>query len=407
MLSQGRGGCTITPQGKVQGANSMKYVNREMKIDQIIGYFNSQKINLIPPFQRGTVWNLATRQKLLVNMIQARPIPAVFLYKQAEGSQFAYNILDGKQRLESLILFVGDARGDDLKIAGVRSYFFQKPAANDANFCIELDNEKVGFKDLSDELVRAFREYAIPTIEIDLDDEKASLGEIIGLFIDINQQGVKVSRFDVVKALGKDRLFKQVFSFIALEQKRGKSIFYKAMNSSFVFVTKRLNIVKRLPDANSRVDRMWERLTEIALFSRSKSHRTPGDILKAFIKPEATKNKALSKEERREFRRAFDFLAKAYRRVPTLMNSRLATEQPQFYTLITTLLSSDLIDRLGEKLLMKRIAAFGAILDGKEPTPPQLKKQIEGYQELAVRRTTDSGRRERRQKLLIECLDAL
>jgi hypothetical protein len=33
-----------------------------MKIDQIIGYFNQHKINLIPPFQRGTVWNLATRQ---------------------------------------------------------------------------------------------------------------------------------------------------------------------------------------------------------------------------------------------------------------------------------------------------------------------------------------------------------
>ena len=83
----------------------MKYVNREMKtpaVDQIIGCFNQHKINLIPPFQRGSVWNLATRQRLIVNMIQAQQIPAVFLYKQAEGAQFAYNILDGKQRLESL-----------------------------------------------------------------------------------------------------------------------------------------------------------------------------------------------------------------------------------------------------------------------------------------------------------------
>ena len=152
---------------------------------------------------------------------------------------------------------------------------------------------------------------------------------------------------------------------------------------------------------------MWERLTEIALFSRSKSHRTPGDILKAFIKPEATTNKALTKDERKAFRRAFDLLAKAYRRYPALMNSRLATEQPQFYTIITTPLSGDLMDRLGEQLLIERIAAFGAILDGKELTPSQLKRQITGYQELAVRRTTDSGRRERRQKLLVECIDAL
>jgi hypothetical protein len=385
------GSCTITPQRKIQGASGMKYVNREMKIDQIIGYFNSQKINLIPPFQRGTVWNLPTRKKLLVNMIQARPIPAVFLYKQAEGAQFAYNILDGKQRLESLILFVGDARRDDLKINAVRSYFFDKPAADDANFCIELDNAEVGFKDLSDEVVRAFREYAIPTIEIDLDDEKASLDEIIGLFIDINQQGVKVSRFDVVKALGKDPLFKQVFNFIALEQQRGKSIFYKAINSSFVYVLKRLNIVKRLPDANSRVDRMWERLTEIALFSRSKAHRAPADILKAFIRLEATKNKALSKEERKAFRKSFDFLAKSYRRFPALRDSRLATDQPQFYTLITSLLSTNLIDNMEEEKLMQRIAFFGAIVDGHEPPPAKLKKPIDSYKELAARRTLILG----------------
>src|ERR1700676_1566772 len=105
-----------------------------MKIDQIIGYFNQHKINLIPPFQRGTVWNLATRQRLIVNMIQARPIPAVFLYKQAEGAQFAYNILDGKQRLESLILFVGSDR-TDLRVENVEHYFFRKTNSERGRLC--------------------------------------------------------------------------------------------------------------------------------------------------------------------------------------------------------------------------------------------------------------------------------
>ncbi|HEX9119977.1 MAG TPA: DUF262 domain-containing protein, partial [Terriglobales bacterium] len=239
----------------------MKYVNREMKVDQIIGYFNLHKINLIPPFQRGTVWQLPLRQKLMVNMIQARPIPAIFLYKQADGSQFAYNILDGKQRLESLILFVGDKRAD-MKIEHVKSYFFGKPAAQDANYRIPLNGKMHRFKDLDDELVRAFREYAIPTIEIDLDDESTSIDEIVNLFIDINQQGVKVSRFDVVKALGNDPLFRQVFDLIAIKQIRKKSVYYKAKGNSFGFVMKRLNIVARVPDKNSQVDRMWERLTE-------------------------------------------------------------------------------------------------------------------------------------------------
>src|SRR4051794_2440424 len=64
----------------------MHYRNSEMKLDQIIGYFNGKKINLIPPFQRGHVWGLPARRRLLENMVKGRPIPAIFLYKEAAGS---------------------------------------------------------------------------------------------------------------------------------------------------------------------------------------------------------------------------------------------------------------------------------------------------------------------------------
>jgi hypothetical protein len=32
----------------------MQYTNSEMKIDQLIGYFNDKKISLIPPFSVAT-----------------------------------------------------------------------------------------------------------------------------------------------------------------------------------------------------------------------------------------------------------------------------------------------------------------------------------------------------------------
>lgn len=179
----------------------MHYTNSQMKLDQLIGYFNGKKINLIPPFQRGHVWKLPDRQRLLVNMVKGRPIPAIFLYKEADGSQFAYNILDGKQRLESLILFIGSER-QDMIVENVRDYFFNRREKDQTNFLISLDGKKQSFKQLSEELVRDFREYAIPTIEIDLDDDDSSLDEIINLFVDINQQGARVKRFDIVKAIG-------------------------------------------------------------------------------------------------------------------------------------------------------------------------------------------------------------
>jgi Protein of unknown function DUF262 len=214
-------------------------------------------------------------------MVQARPIPAIFLYKEAQGAQFTYNILDGKQRLESLLLFIGDGRAD-IKINGVARYFYLNPAKNDVNFSIPLDGKQVSFEKLDDELVRSFREYPIPTIEISFDDETTTINEIVDLFIDINQQGVKVTRFQIVQARTKDKLFKQVFNLIAIRQtRRKKSKFLRLKQKSpYVSVMKRLAIISRLSDPNSQVERMWERLTEIALFSRSKRHRAPVAILK-------------------------------------------------------------------------------------------------------------------------------
>jgi Protein of unknown function DUF262 len=102
-----------------RGGGKMHYTNSEMKIDQLIGYFNEKKISLIPPFQRGHVWKLGQRQKLLENMVTGRPVPAIFLYKEPDGSKFTYNILDGKQRLESLLLFIGNER-PDMMVSSVR-----------------------------------------------------------------------------------------------------------------------------------------------------------------------------------------------------------------------------------------------------------------------------------------------
>ena len=161
----------------------MDYRNSEMKLDQLIGYFNEKKINLVPPFQRGHVWKLRQRQELMKNIVAGRPIPAIFLYREAQGSRYTYNILDGKQRLESMLLFVGSKR-DDLKVNAVWTYFSDRRIRETANFPIHRGKKKLAFFQLTPEIVRDFREYAIPTIEITLDDN-TSLDEIINLFVDI------------------------------------------------------------------------------------------------------------------------------------------------------------------------------------------------------------------------------
>ena len=171
-------------------------------------------------------------------MVQGRPIPAIFLYKEAIGSRYSYNILDGKQRLESLILFIGNQR-QDLAINQWQKYFFRKKQRTSADFPIELSDGKKTFAQLEEAIVRDFREYTIPTIEISLSDD-VSLDELISLFVDINQYGVAVKRFDIVKAMAKDPLLKEVFDLLAIKQKRGQDEVYKLKNNDFTEPVKAL-----------------------------------------------------------------------------------------------------------------------------------------------------------------------
>jgi hypothetical protein len=382
-----------------------------MKLDQLIGYFNGKKINLIPPFQRGHVWNLSDRQRLLENMVTGRPIPAIFLYKEAGGSQFTYNILDGKQRLESLILFIGSAR-QDMMVNGVRDYFFDKKEKRQANFSINLDGKKTTFQQLPEEVVREFREYAIPTIEIDLDDN-SSLNEIINLFVDINQKGEKVKRFDIVKAIGNENpLLSDVFDLIATKEHRKGDIFFKKKATVFSRVLQQLQTVQAASDANLKVDRMWDRLVEIVLYCRTRKHRAPGQVLKSFIsnKIEAD-NKAIVPLELKKLRTCFAFLDKAYKETE-LGRSRLARDLPNFYTMVTSLLASDLLSPSNGggpdyPEVRRKLLAFARLLADSAKPPAGVVNQLAQYKVAASRQTTHTGQRDVRQRRFLEILEAL
>jgi hypothetical protein len=375
----------------------MNYRNTEMKIDQILSYFNEEKINLSPAFQRGHVWQIGTRRALLANIVQGKPIPAIFLYKEASGTRYSYNILDGKQRLESLILFVANER-DDLKVANWSKYFFEKEIRSKAGFWVKLpDGKQVSFKQLGEDVIRDFREYAIPTVEISLSEE-THLDEIIDLFVDINQKGVQVSRFDIVKAMGQgDKLLTGTFKLVAAKQRRGQDIFYKPIKNDFTRVLKALTIIAKVSDGKSRVDRTWERLLEIALFSKTRRHRKPVDILKSFIS-KSEKNSPLTADEIKNLKKPFKFLAGIYAN-SGLEKTPLATEQTHFYTMITSLIATDLLTRYEPQELTRKLVALGTKLANKNP-PKELKKYIE----LSSDRTTDTPRREERQKKFVELL---
>jgi hypothetical protein len=268
----------------------MKYQNLDLKIDQFVAYVNSDKINLIPSFQRGHVWKLPTRRKLIANIVQGRPIPAIFLYREASGDQYSYNILDGKQRLESLILFIGNER-QSLSIQNLNKYFFQKRHRDAANLWIEVEGKKCTLQELNDQLFRELQEYVIPTIEITLsEDNPSSLNEIIDLFVDINSYGEKVKRFDIVKAMSKDACLGDVFAPGATASRARRictSWTSKARRSVKPTITSTRSTVGRCAcsmaltaDSWTAIRyRSWDRLILSRISSRVKRMETRGGIL--------------------------------------------------------------------------------------------------------------------------------
>ena len=388
----------------------MDYKNTEIKLEGIVQYLNEERLNLNPVFQRPSVWNLNQRRELIKNIVSRRPIPAIFVYKDVEGdsSAYRYTILDGKQRVESILLFVGYDR-PDFKVATWDKYILVGDLRDEFNFAAPLADKKkkIALKDLDTSVVRELRDYMIPMVEITL-NEKTSIDELISLFVDINQQGVKVTRLQIVRALKRnDRFLKDVYALIAERRPRQQAIVAKRRNTDFGFVLHKLQNIASVENMDQKTDRMWERLFELALYVRSQKHRKPSEILKSFISSPDVPISKISTDEMGTLRRSFSFLANAYRK-EGVANTRFATDQTHFYTLATTLLGTKILEEYAHKDLAVAIVDFDALLtDPNQWKIAGMPKLVKQYQELSARQTSDSTKRADRQRIFELAIEKL
>jgi hypothetical protein len=74
-------------------------------IQEFVLLFRNGQLNLEPGFQRDSVWATSDRKKLIESIFQNYPIPSVFLYKRNNRGKLEYDVIDGKQRLESVLMY--------------------------------------------------------------------------------------------------------------------------------------------------------------------------------------------------------------------------------------------------------------------------------------------------------------
>src|SRR5438128_12676455 len=87
---------------------SMSHRLGDKTITDIINLYEHDLLNLEPGFQRQSVWSERDRAKLIDSILRNYPLPAIFLYRRAEDGQIVYDVVDGKQRIESILKFVGE-----------------------------------------------------------------------------------------------------------------------------------------------------------------------------------------------------------------------------------------------------------------------------------------------------------
>ena len=150
---------------------------------------------------------------------------------------------------------------------------------------------------------------------------------------------------------------------------------------------------------------MWEKLFELTLFVRSGGvHRKPTEILKTFIRTTVTEEKRLTKIERSKLSNVFMLLRDAYSKTE-LSNTRLATDQTHFYTMVTALLDNtwDISTDASREKLVKRLVAFGKTIGSRIVSNAEVGR----YLSLSSKQTTDAEKRKDRQKLFIDIVNNL
>jgi len=150
----------------------------ERTINEMVLLFRNKQINLDPGFQRKSVWSQLDRRRLIQSIASEYPLPNIFLYRRNIKGKTVYDVIDGKQRLETILMFIGVGRFK-------RKRFDVRLELDDNGLCW-WDWKEI--KKYSEETRHKFECFQLQTVEVSGD-----LAEIVDLFVRINSTGKRLT----------------------------------------------------------------------------------------------------------------------------------------------------------------------------------------------------------------------
>ena len=79
-------------------------------VNELVLMFRAGQLNLEPGFQRKSVWGWTDRKRLVQTLVEHCPVPSIFLYERHEDGSVIYDVIDGKQRIETILMFLAEGR---------------------------------------------------------------------------------------------------------------------------------------------------------------------------------------------------------------------------------------------------------------------------------------------------------
>lgn len=92
----------------------MKHTSRPQSVSWFQDHYKAGRLTLRPPFQRKPVWTEKQRSSLVESILLEIPVPEIYIQViQDEDGAEEYGVVDGQQRLRTILQFIGIEDEDD------------------------------------------------------------------------------------------------------------------------------------------------------------------------------------------------------------------------------------------------------------------------------------------------------
>ncbi|WP_294656072.1 DUF262 domain-containing protein, partial [uncultured Fusobacterium sp.] len=173
-------------------SEQISFKQSQMKIVDLYSWLQGKILQYKIKIQRNSAWKEEDRVELIDTIINGYPIPPIFISSgvlDEEKMQNIYHVLDGRQRLETIEMFI--------------------------NGEFEYDNRN--YKNLEKEIRVKILNYFIPLITID-DSNVTQLKEI---FKRLNKTAIKLNKMEITSSQYFEYSF-MIFSKLAVSTKHYK-----------------------------------------------------------------------------------------------------------------------------------------------------------------------------------------